>query len=130
MTDDFLSQLDEIEVEAAKEEERRTRTNQAKKRLQINSEEEQEDGILKGQEKREERQLISYDKQEKNEYIKIIVSVESSINKLLERFIADQKERNVKIYDNINQVERKISKSAWVNLLIENALRKEGYIID
>ncbi|WP_299089469.1 hypothetical protein [uncultured Metabacillus sp.] len=127
MTDDFLSQLDEIEVEAAKEEERRTRTNQAKKRLQINSEEEQEDGILKGQEKREERQLISYDKQEKNEYIKIIVSIESSLNKVLERFIADQKEENVKIYDNINHIERKISKSAWVNLVIENALRQEGY---
>lgn len=126
MTDDFLSRLDEIE-ENIKEEEKRTRTNQAKKRLQINSEEEQKDGILKGQEKREKRQLISYDKQEKNEYMKIIVSVESSINKVLERFIADQKEGNVKIYDNINQVERKISKSAWVNLVIENALRQEGY---
>lgn len=125
MHDDLLGRLDELE--ATKEEERRTRTNQAQKRLKELKRDVPDETI---QEKRSKRQLITSNKGEKNEYIKIIVSIESSINKILERFIAHQKEENVKIYDNINQVERKISKSAWVNLLIENALRKEGYIID
>jgi hypothetical protein len=124
MSDDILQKLDAID-KPLREEEKRTRTNQAQKRLVTESEEPQ--GV-KGQEKREKRELITCAKEEKNEYMKIIVSVESSINKALERFIADQKEGNVKIYDNINQVNRKISKSAWVNLVVEDALRKEGYM--
>ncbi|MGX9161984.1 hypothetical protein [Priestia megaterium] len=89
------------------------------------------DTILQQQQRKAEetgRTFTETSKPEQDKYKSTLLSIPDSLNRTLDRHIGELKAENCSIWDTINQIERKVSKSSWIVSLIEKELRKQGKI--
>jgi len=57
-----------------------------------------------------------------------LLSIPDSLNRVLNQYIGELKAQNYAVWDPINKIGRKISKSSWIVRLVEKELRRQGKI--
>ncbi|MGG0476063.1 hypothetical protein ABEY96_28180 [Priestia aryabhattai] len=67
-------------------------------------------------------------KPKQDKYKSTLLSIPGNLNRILDRYIGELKAQDCTIWDPINQINRKVSRSSWIVQLIEQELRKQGKI--
>lgn len=67
-------------------------------------------------------------KMEPDKYKSTLLSIPDSVNRVLDQYIGELKAQNYAVWDPINKIDRKVSKSSWIVRLVEEELRRQGKI--